>query len=174
MKKWRKKLSIYFRGKIAINFVCWILVECDIGPVCKRTIFINSIRENSFKIYVCIPGLYKKTHSAIKKDSIGEYFDAKNTNGESILNRFLMAQYVRLILYQKLASNVTAAVFKPQNTWLNINHFESILKIHNARRSMTLVYMFIMTNIRMSWDSYVVDVSLCALILNYTKRLLKK
>lgn len=39
---------------------------------------------------------------------------------------------------------------------------------------MTLVSMFIMTNIRMSWDSYGVDVSLCALILNDTKRLLKK
>lgn len=85
-----------------------------------------------------------------------------------------MAYHVRLILYQKLISNVTAAVFKPQNTWLNINHFESILKIHNERRSMTLVDMFIMTNIRMSWDSFDVDVILCALILNDTKRLLKK
>lgn len=39
---------------------------------------------------------------------------------------------------------------------------------------MTLVDMFIMTNIRMSSESYDVDVILCVLILNETKRLLQK
>lgn len=39
---------------------------------------------------------------------------------------------------------------------------------------MTLVDMLIMTNMRMSSESYDVDVILCALILNETKRILKK